>query len=54
MEKAHKVIMKPKTQASPEVLVIGDLMGVEKGPDVDCMEEEEELSPDFISNVTHR
>jgi hypothetical protein len=48
MEKAHKMRMKPKTQASPEVVVPGDLMGVEKGLAVDGMDEEEELSPDFI------
>jgi hypothetical protein len=48
MEKAHKMRMKPKTQASTEVVVPGDLMGVEKGPAVDSMEEEEDISPDFI------
>jgi hypothetical protein len=48
MGKAHKIRMKPKTQASQEVVVPGDLMGVKKGPTVDGMDEEEELSPDFI------
>jgi hypothetical protein len=51
-EKAHKMRMKPKTEASPEVVVPGDLMEVEKGPAVDRMEEEEELSPDFIKRYT--
>jgi hypothetical protein len=46
------MIMKPKTQASPEVVVPGDLIGVEKGPAVDSMEEDEELSPDFIKHYT--
>jgi hypothetical protein len=48
MKKAHKMRMKPKTQASPRIVVTGDLMGVDQGPAVDSMEEEEELSPDFI------
>jgi hypothetical protein len=48
MEKANKMRMKPKTQASPEVAVPVDRMGVEKGPAVDGTDEEEELSPDFI------
>jgi hypothetical protein len=52
MEKAHKIRMKPKAQASPEVVVPGDIMGVEKGPAVDSMEEEEGLSPDFIKHYT--
>jgi hypothetical protein len=52
MEKDHKMRMRPKTEVSPEVVVPGDLMGVEKGPDVDSMEEEEELSPVFIKHYT--
>jgi hypothetical protein len=52
MEKAHKMRMKPKTQASPEVVVPVDLIGVEKGPDVDDTDEEEELSPNFIKHYT--
>jgi hypothetical protein len=52
MEKAHKIRMKPKTQDSTEVVVPGDLMGVDKGPAVESMEEEEELSPDFIKRYT--
>jgi hypothetical protein len=48
MEKAHKMRMKPKIRASPEVLVPVDLMGVENDPAMDGMDEEEELSPDFI------
>jgi hypothetical protein len=48
MEKAHKMRMKPKKQASPEVVIPVDLMGVEKGPAVDGMDEEKDLSPDFI------
>jgi hypothetical protein len=48
MEKAHKMRMKPKIRASPEVLVPVDIMGVENDPAVDGMDEEEELSPDFI------
>jgi hypothetical protein len=51
MEKSHKMRMKPKTHASTEVVVPIDLMGIEKGPDVDGTEEEKELSPD-LSNVT--
>jgi hypothetical protein len=50
MEKAHKMRMKPKIRASPEVLVPVDLMGVENDPAVDGMDEEEELSPDFIKH----
>jgi hypothetical protein len=50
MEKARKMIMKPKTQASPEVVVPGDIMGVEKVPAVDGTDEEDELSPDFIKH----
>jgi hypothetical protein len=52
MEKAHKMRMKPKTQASPEVVVSVHLMGVEKVPDMDGTDEEEELSPDFIKRYT--
>jgi hypothetical protein len=53
MEKAHKMRMKPKTEASPEVVVPGDLMRVKKDPAVDSMEEEEEeLSPDSIKGYT--
>jgi superfamily II helicase len=52
MKKAHEMRMKPKTEASPEVLVPVDLMGVKKGVDVDSMEEEEEVSPDFIKRYT--
>jgi hypothetical protein len=44
MKKANKMRMKPKTEASPEVLVPGDLMGVKRGPALDSMEEEEGLS----------
>jgi hypothetical protein len=50
MEKAHKMRMKPKTQASPEVVVPVDLMGVDQGPAVDVTYEEEELSPDCIKH----
>jgi hypothetical protein len=39
MEKAHKMRMKPKTQASPEVVVPVDLMGAKKGPAVDGTDE---------------
>jgi hypothetical protein len=52
MEKAQKMKMKPKTQVSPEVVLPVDLMGVENGPAVDGMDEEEELSPDFIKRYT--
>jgi hypothetical protein len=52
MEKVHKMIIKPKTQVSPEVVIPVDLMGVEKVPDVDGTDEEEELSPDFIKRYT--
>jgi hypothetical protein len=52
MEKAHKMRMKPKIRASPEVLVPVDLMGVDNDPVVDGMDEEEELSPDFIKRYT--
>jgi hypothetical protein len=48
MENAHKMRMK----ASPEVVVPGVFMGVEKGPAVYSTEEEEELSPDFIKRYT--
>jgi hypothetical protein len=52
MEKAHKVRTKPKIRASPEVLVPVDVMGVDNDPAVDGMEEEKELSPDFIKRYT--
>jgi hypothetical protein len=52
MEKAHKMRKKPKIRASPEVLVPVDLMGVKNDPAVDDMDEEEELSPDFIKHDT--
>jgi hypothetical protein len=52
MEKAHKMRMKPKTQGSPEDILSVDLMGVEKGPAVDGMDDEEELYPDFIKRYT--
>jgi hypothetical protein len=52
MGKAHKMSMKPKTQASTEVVVPADIMGVKKGPAVDGTDEEEELSPDFIKLYT--
>jgi hypothetical protein len=52
MEKPHKMKMKPKIRASPEVLVSVDLMGVENDLAVDGMDEEEELSPDFIKCYT--
>jgi hypothetical protein len=39
MENAHKMRMKPKTQASPEVLVPVDIMGVENDSAVDGMDE---------------
>jgi hypothetical protein len=48
IEKAHKMRMKPKIQASPDVLLPVDTMGVDKGPSVDGMDKEEELSSDFI------
>jgi hypothetical protein len=44
--------MKPKIRASPEMLVPVDLMGVENVPAVDGMDEEEELSPEFIKRYT--
>jgi hypothetical protein len=44
--------MKPKIRASPDVLVPVDTMGVENVPAVDGMDEEEELSPDFIKRYT--
>jgi hypothetical protein len=50
IEKAHKMRMKPKTQASPGVVVPVDLVGVEKGPAMDGTDEEEELPPDFIKH----
>jgi hypothetical protein len=37
MEKAHKMRMKPKTQASPEVVLPVDIMGVEKGSSTHLM-----------------
>jgi hypothetical protein len=49
MEKAHKMRMKPKTEAGPEVVVPGKPKGGEKVPAVDPMEEEEEISPEFIT-----
>jgi hypothetical protein len=52
MEKAHKMRMKPKTQASQEFLVPVDLMGFEKGPYVNGTDEEDELSPEFIKRYT--
>jgi hypothetical protein len=39
MERAHKMRMKPKIWASPEVLVLVDLMGVENDPAVDGIDE---------------
>jgi hypothetical protein len=46
LEKAHKIRMKPKSQAGTKWAVPGNPNG--GGPDADSIEEEEELSPEFI------
>jgi hypothetical protein len=52
MENSNKIIMKPKKEAALEVVVPGNPKGGEKGPAADSMEEEEELSPEFIKHFT--
>jgi hypothetical protein len=51
LEKAHRIRMKPKSQAGTEGVVPVNPNGG-GGPDADSMEEEEELSPEFIKRFT--
>jgi hypothetical protein len=52
MKKAHSKRMKLTTEAGPEVVVPGNPKGGEKGPALDFMGEEEDISPEFIKCFT--
>jgi hypothetical protein len=52
MEKAHKMRMKPRVRTLPGGLIPIDTMECENDPAVEDMDEEEELTPDFMQCYT--
>jgi hypothetical protein len=48
MEKAHKMRIKPRVRTLPGVLVPIDTMEFENDPALEDMDEEEELTPEFM------
>jgi hypothetical protein len=52
MEKAHKIRMKPRVRTLPVGLVPIDTMEFENDPAVEDMDEEQELTPNFMQRYT--